>query len=236
VAGNVKTVGASVTSRALAILGAFDALHSGLSLSDLSRRTGIPLATAHRLIGELSSWGALSRGPDGRYRIGLRIWELGALTPTRTGLRDAALPSLLSLSELSRKEVRLVVADGEDAVCVEHLVARDDPGGTDLTGLRCPLEESACGIALLAHREAGGATVQRCLPLYRRYGCVVRAEEPRAGRQTLAMPVVGDDLAAVAAIGLTLPGETAIGHGRELLIAAAAGIQRALSRQRAVAA
>ncbi|WP_161981727.1 helix-turn-helix domain-containing protein [Streptomyces sp. TM32] len=235
-ADNLKTVGVSVTSRALAILGAFDAVHSGLSLSELSRRTGLPLATAHRLIRELQSWGALSRGLDGRYRIGLRIWELGALTPSRTGLREAALPSLLSLLEASREEVRLVVADGGDAVCVEHLGARDDRRGTDLRGLRRPLHESACGLALLAHRGAGGTAVQRCLPLYRKYGCVVRPGEPRAGRKTVAMPVVGDDLTAVAAVGLTLPDEAALGHGRELLIAATAGIQRALSRRRAVAA
>lgn len=236
-AGNAKTVGMSVTSRALAILGAFDAVHRVLTLSELSRRAGLPLATAHRLTGELESWGALSRGADGRYRIGLRIWELGALNPTRSELREAALPFLLSLSEVSRGEVQLVVQDGGDAVCVEHLGARDDGVGTGrLRKQRRPLEESACGLALLAHRGAGGTAVQSCLPQFRRYGCVIHPDDAGTDRSTIAVPVVADDLDAVGAVGLTMPDSTTIGHGRQLLIATTSGIQRALSRHRAVAA
>ncbi|MFI8992935.1 IclR family transcriptional regulator [Streptomyces sp. NPDC053542] len=252
-AGNAKAVGVSVTSRALAILGAFDRVYSGLSLSDLSRRTGLPLATAHRLIGELESWGALDRDQDGRYRIGLRIWELGSLTPSRTGLREAALPALLSLSELSREEVQLVVADGDDAVCVEHLGPREGTRSADLRGLRRPLTESACGLALLAHRGADGetgraggaprtdealradASVRNRLPLIRRHGCAVLNDTGRPGRQTVAMAVC-DEGVAVAAIGLSTPEGSAIGHWREMLIAATAGIQRALPRRHAVAA
>jgi DNA-binding IclR family transcriptional regulator len=47
-----------VTARALAVLGAFDAEHMRLALSEISRRTGLPLTTVHRLIRELESWRA----------------------------------------------------------------------------------------------------------------------------------------------------------------------------------
>src|SRR5690349_957126 len=66
----------SVTSRALDLLGAFDADHRSLRLSDLARRSGTPLATAHRLVAELRKWGALAREPNGEYVIGRRIWQL----------------------------------------------------------------------------------------------------------------------------------------------------------------
>lgn len=65
----------------LGVLGAFTRDRLALSLSDISRAVGVPLSTAHRLVAELCSWGALERDDDGRYRIGLRIWELGALAP-----------------------------------------------------------------------------------------------------------------------------------------------------------
>ena len=45
-AGNTSVPGATVTSRVLALLGAFDARHRELSLSDLARRSGVPVATA----------------------------------------------------------------------------------------------------------------------------------------------------------------------------------------------
>lgn len=236
-AGNAKTMGTSVTSRALAILGAFDAVHSGLSLSELSRRAGLPLATAHRLTGELESWGALSRGTDGRYRIGLRLWELGALHTARIELREAALPVLLSLSEATRGEVELIVEDGGDSVCVESLGARGDSArSAGRRRLRRPLDESAGGLALLAHRGADGETVRPWLLQYRKYGCVIHADDARPDRTTIAVPVVDDDLSAVAALTLTLPETTAVGHGRQLLIPATSAIQRALSRAKAVAA
>ena len=47
---------ASVTSRALDLLGAFDPDHRSLTLSALARRAGMPIATAHRLVGELRRW------------------------------------------------------------------------------------------------------------------------------------------------------------------------------------
>jgi cell division septation protein DedD len=50
---------ASVTSRALALLGTFDTEHSVQSLSSMARRAGLPVATAHRLAGDLVAWGGL---------------------------------------------------------------------------------------------------------------------------------------------------------------------------------
>jgi DNA-binding IclR family transcriptional regulator len=74
VAGNVSRAGVSVTSRALALIGAFDGRHRRLSLSQLAERAQLPLPTAHRLVGELVAWGALSRTPSGEYVVGRRLW------------------------------------------------------------------------------------------------------------------------------------------------------------------
>lgn len=60
-AGNSASSGVSVTSRVLALLGAFDNAHRSLTLSQLARRADLPLATAHRLVAELVAWGALVR-------------------------------------------------------------------------------------------------------------------------------------------------------------------------------
>ena len=52
-AGNVSSPGATVTSRALALVGAFDEEHRRLTLTELAQRAGLPVPTAHRLVGEL---------------------------------------------------------------------------------------------------------------------------------------------------------------------------------------
>src|SRR6476620_6045378 len=92
-AGRSATPGRSVTSRALAILEAFSPAGPRLSLSEIAERSGTPLTTAHRLLAELTDWGALVRRPDGRYEIGRKLWDLGLLAPVQLELRQVAARS-----------------------------------------------------------------------------------------------------------------------------------------------
>ncbi|MGW1786350.1 helix-turn-helix domain-containing protein [Streptomyces sp. NPDC002143] len=73
----VPAPGKSATSKVLAVPAAFEAEPGRLTLSDISERSGVALSSAHRLVAELVAWGALDRGTDGRYQVGIRIWELG---------------------------------------------------------------------------------------------------------------------------------------------------------------
>lgn len=89
-AGNLSRSEASVTSRALALIGAFDGKHRRLSLSQLAERADLPVGTAHRLVRELVAWDALSRTTSGDYVVGRRFWAIGLLAPVNTGLRQLA--------------------------------------------------------------------------------------------------------------------------------------------------
>jgi DNA-binding IclR family transcriptional regulator len=59
---------------------------------------------------------SLERDDEGRFRIGLRIWELGADVATGLGLREAALPSMDDLYEVTHETVRLAVCDDDELV------------------------------------------------------------------------------------------------------------------------
>ncbi|MFF5359663.1 helix-turn-helix domain-containing protein [Streptomyces scabiei] len=62
-----------------------------LTVSEISRRTGLHPMTASRLMGELLSHGFLTRDTDRRGRIGVRLWEPGAQTlPTKETPDDPA--------------------------------------------------------------------------------------------------------------------------------------------------
>ena len=149
-----REAGASVTSRALRILEAFRADRPELSLSQLARSTGLPLSTSHRLADELVRWGALERDRRGRYRIGLRLWEIGALAP-RLGLREVALPFLEDLYEATHENVQLAVLDGVEALYVERISGRDSVGVITRVGGRLPLHATGVGQVLLANGDAG---------------------------------------------------------------------------------
>ncbi|MEO8095815.1 MAG: helix-turn-helix domain-containing protein, partial [Pseudolysinimonas sp.] len=56
--GENAAAGPTVTGRALAVLDSFDRAHRRQSLAAISRRTGLPLTTVHRLVHELEHHGA----------------------------------------------------------------------------------------------------------------------------------------------------------------------------------
>jgi DNA-binding IclR family transcriptional regulator len=158
-----RTLSGQLTAggKVLAVLGAFTRDRPALTLSDISRTVDVPLSTAHRLVGELCAWGALERDDDGRYRIGLRIWELGALAPRGLGLREAALPFMEDLYEVTHENVQLAVRDDDEVVFVERFAARDAVAVLTRVGGRFALPPTGVGLVLLAH--AGREVQERVL-------------------------------------------------------------------------
>ncbi|WIM98744.1 IclR family transcriptional regulator [Actinoplanes oblitus] len=213
----------SVTARALELLGAFDADHRSLTLSDLARRSGTPLATAHRLVGELQRWGALSREPTGEYVIGRRIWQLGLLAPVQSELRTAASPFLHDLYGATLATVHLAVRDGLEVLYVDRLGGHVSVPVVSKIGSRLPLHATGVGKVLLAYApdDVLGAALQRLtrvtaytvtqparlleqLRRVRAEGYATTGEEMSLGACSVAVPVRnGDDV--VAALGMVVP-------------------------------
>jgi DNA-binding IclR family transcriptional regulator len=102
----------SVVGRAFRLPDAFAADTPRLSMSDLSRRTGISLATAHRPCVQLVERRVLERDVGGGFTIGVRIWELGTAAPRAYGLRQAALPHLVNFE----RHLQTSVAKGSSSV------------------------------------------------------------------------------------------------------------------------
>jgi DNA-binding IclR family transcriptional regulator len=244
-------VGETVTARVLAVLDAFSADEPELTLTGLARRADLPLSTAHRLVGELAAWGALERGADGRYRIGLRLWEVGALAPRSLGLRESAMPFLSDLHEVTGENVQLAVLDGTEVVYVERLVGRGTVGVVTRVGSRLPLHATGVGLVLLAHapvdlqeqvlsrplRRYTELTmtdpdqIRRVLADVRRTGIAVSDRQIEMVSMSVAAPVRGRSGAVVAALSVVVPADN---DGARAFIpvvgAAARGVSRALAR------
>ena len=111
----------SVTSRALSVLDTFDAAHTRRSLTEIATAAGLPLSTTHRLVAELVAWRGLTRGADGNYEIGRRIWDLGALAAVSRELREAAVPFMQDLAATTGENVHVAVLDGSSALYVDRI-------------------------------------------------------------------------------------------------------------------
>lgn len=141
----------SVIDRAFAILGTFQGGRVRQSLSDISRRTGLPIATCYRIVQRLVEWGALERDGEGRYRVGLRLWELASLAPRSVGLQRLARPYMQDLYETTGYASHLAIREGRELVSIERFQSPRRSVRRPLVGARYPLHATAIGQVLLAH-------------------------------------------------------------------------------------
>ena len=152
--------GESVIGRVDALLGAFDATHLSLGISELARRSGLAKSTVARLTAELTQHGFLERvGTD--LRLGTRLFEFGELASRQRQLREVALPYLSDLRQVSRQTVHLAVLADTDVVYVEIVRSREAPRMPSFVGGRLPAHAAAVGKAILAFSDQ--ETVQRVL-------------------------------------------------------------------------
>jgi DNA-binding IclR family transcriptional regulator len=254
-AGDV-VAGPSVASRLFAILDAFTAptVARALSLTEISQRAGLPLSTTHRMVAEWTEWGGLTRLDDGRYSLGLRLWEIGVQTPTARNLRTLALPYLEDLYEATREHVHLAILDGRDALYVEKLSGHQAVHVISRVGGRLPLHATGVGLVLLAFAPADlqaeylaseltrftPATVtdpellRRRLAEIRATGVASMSEEMTPGSSSLAAPIrdrTGQVVAAVSVVTRTLPEQDP--EQDAAVRTAARGISRTLGYRRA---
>jgi DNA-binding IclR family transcriptional regulator len=222
-AGNGAGRGVSVASRVLALLGAFDGGHQSLRLSQLARRAGLPLATAHRLAAELVAWGALERLPSGEYVVGRRMWDLGLLAPVQAGLRQQAAPFLQDLYGSTLATVHLAVRDGSQALYLDRISGHASVPMVSYAGARLPLHATGVGKVLLAYApgavQAGVlANLARVTPYtvthpgllreqlrgVRQEGYARTNEEMSLGACSAAVPVRVPDGTVTAALGIVV--------------------------------
>lgn len=140
----------SVIRRAMSLLGAFDSRHQRLTLSALVMRTGLPKTTVHRLAHELTEAGMLAYH-DRFYTIGERVVEIAGLAPVRRELREAALPFMQDLFEITHETIHLGVISGIHLLYVEKINGHRRTTELSQFGGHMPLHCTSLGKAMLAH-------------------------------------------------------------------------------------
>jgi DNA-binding IclR family transcriptional regulator len=193
----------------------------------MSRLSELPLSTAHRQVADLVEWGALERGPDSRYHIGLRLWEVGCLAPRSVDLREAALPYMEDLYEATRQNVQLALLDEHDVVYVERISGRDAVHNLSRPGSRLPLQITAVGRVLLAfadpdkidavlgvplkryteHTVTDPAKLRRILADVKRDGFAIIERQVETVSASVAAPVRDGTRSVIAALAVVVPAE-----------------------------
>jgi DNA-binding IclR family transcriptional regulator len=215
----------SVTS-ALLVLKVFSAEEAEIGISSLAKRLGLAKSTVHRLAVTLSAEGFLEQNPEnGRYRLGLSLFTLGALARRRMDVSNVSRPLLGVLRDKYQEATTLAILSRGSIMYLHNLESGQAIGTRAHIGDLKPAFCTAEGRVLLAFAPPAvvaealadervartaktltdRAALLAALEEVRLAGYAIDDEESEAGMRCLAAPVRDISGKVVAAVGLAGP-------------------------------
>lgn len=213
---------------ALRLLKTFTVEEPELGITALAKRLGVAKSTAHRLASTLVAEGFLEQNPaDGRYRLGLLLFALGAQVRRRMDVSEQAVPLLHELSTRSGETVHLAVLHDAQILYLRNIDSPHAVRTRSYLGVRMPAWCTSEGRALLAYspplvvaqvlraklqpRTANTVTdkarLTQLLAQVRDSGYALDDEESEHGMRGVAAPIFDASGAVVAAVGLVGPAQ-----------------------------
>lgn len=214
-------------ARGLILLEHLGAHPEGLTLSELSRASGLSLSTAHRLLTTHQQFKFVQRNAvDRHYSLGLRLLELGHGASRSLSLAEAGIPVMRELANEARETLLLAILDGTDVV----FIARCDSGRSvtihgdvgDRAPSYCtatgkvmlaalPLDQLSSTIAAMRFRSYSATTITdkdrllECLHEVRKNGFALANQEYDEGIASIGVPVVGSAGNVVGGLCIAAP-------------------------------
>jgi DNA-binding IclR family transcriptional regulator len=200
-------------------------VHEELTLTEISRRLGVPKSSAHALLQAMRRRGYLAWNPATKgFSIGLRVVALSQAAPVLRTLQQRARPHMEGLARSLRETVMLGGFEAESVVCVDTVESPDAVRFTVQLGERRPLHCTSLGklyLASLSDEEARrilSANLQRETPAtiteldellehladVRRSGYATNRAESIEGVYSFGVPI--PSLAVVPVAGLSVVG------------------------------
>ena len=211
-------------SRAIGILRAFSTDRPFLALNEIVRATGLDAGTSRRILVTLRDEGMIYQDPaSGLYSASTGLLELARAVPRTLTLASLVEQRLTRLAEDSQTTIYLTVYSGDEALCVSRVNG----------GLAIEVRWWAVGETRAFKRGAGPRVLLAYLPEAEREriiagplgldlraaddmrrelaaivesGFIIKHDEIAAGISAMAVPLMDEDgalLAAIASGGLT---------------------------------
>jgi IclR family KDG regulon transcriptional repressor len=195
-------------------------------ISELSRQVGLSKSTVHRLVATLVEVGWLERNPTtDKYRLGLKLFELGSAVTARLEVRECALPAMHDLMQRVGETVHLAILDGDHVVYAAKVESQQAIRLFTLVGGHGPAHCTGVGKVLLAHAPAAVVeqvvaaglpaftphtiteppTLRAHLAEVRRQGYALNLEESELGLVSVAAPVRDHSGTVVAGLSVAGP-------------------------------
>jgi IclR family transcriptional regulator, KDG regulon repressor len=216
-----------VLDRALGILGLLADESPELGPSEVSERMGLHKSTVHRLLQVLERHRLIEKiAQNGKYRLGLKLFELGAKAIAQIDLRGRARQYLERLVLETGETAHICVLDGDRMLSIANVESPRTLRTPSTVGRRTPLHCTSVGKVLLAflpedeqnelikrleltaytrHTLTKPARLKAELKLIRRLGYAMDDEEFEEGLKCIGAPVMGHSGGVVAAMSVAGP-------------------------------
>src|SRR5579859_6294249 len=247
----IKTRLSSVAN-ALRLMKAFSGEDTEIGISALAQRLGLAKSTVHRLAATLITEGMLEQDREsGKYRLGLALFELGALVRRKMDVTNEARPFLKALRDSTGETIHLAVLDHASVLYINKMESRQAIRMSSDIGGRAPAYCTADGKALLAFQPeellaqmhktgfpsrtpntiTDPVALRRDLAATRARGYAIDNEESELGMRSVAAPIHTHSGAVIASLSIAGPThrvskKTLATYAREIVEAADAISQR----------
>ncbi len=147
----------SSVKKATRIIEAFADGKREWSITELSQEMGVPQPSLHHFLSTFRNVGWIVQNPvSKRYRLGIKLWEIGCAAVNFRENAESARPFLHALMEACGETVHLGMISPEDPANVVYIDRVDSAEPVRIVtalGSRAPSHSSAMGKAILAHNE-----------------------------------------------------------------------------------
>jgi DNA-binding IclR family transcriptional regulator len=195
-------------------------------VTELGAELHLAKSTVYRMLQTLVGHGyAVQEPASGRYRLGLKFLELGAVVLNGLSIRTIAQPHLQALMERTRETVQLGLLEGHEVVYADKIESQQTIRMYSRVGRRSPLHCTALGKSLLAyqpeetlrailagelrrytpHTITTASRLREELQRIREEGHALDNEEFEEGLRCVAAPVRDHTEAVAASLGVAGP-------------------------------
>jgi DNA-binding IclR family transcriptional regulator len=228
--GSLKSV-----RKALQIFELFTTDTPELSISDLVRKLSMPKVSVYRFLRVLMKSSFISQDRQTKkYRLGIKIFELGSIVLRNFDLREVAFPLIVELSKRSGETVHLGVLDNQQVISIEGVESDQSLRISLPIGKRVYLHSTGIGKAILAflpEQEVKEIVRQKGLPRFtnntiihfdqlmkeiqfiKKRGYAIDNEENEPGIRCVAAPILDVNKQVMASISISGP-SVRIPHSR----------------------
>lgn len=197
------------------------------SISEVAEHLGVHPTTALRILHTLLWWRMLDRRPDGTYRLGAAIMELGHRALESVDIRDIAQPFMKQIHEATGETVHLAILENDHVVYIDKIESQHPVRMYSRVGLVAPLHCTGVAKAILAflddeerarvvakadftgytpHTLTTPEALLADLVLSRERGYALDQEEHELGIRCVAAPILHADGSVAASVSVSTAG------------------------------